>query len=404
MLLWGYGTAAPPTQLSPVLEEKKETPMMSATETGDVRVERVEARLLSYPWDGYFKFLAGTRGHRVVVVKITADNGVVCWGQSLPVPRWSYEVPEATLAVIAHYYAPALAGCDPRDIPEAHRMMDRVVAPSFSTGMPISRAGIDLALHDLAGKLAGCSVAQLWNRSADRPNTLSWTINVRTLDELEQEVATARGRGYHHFNVKVAPDAEFDVQLVRRLRKLVPDGHLWADANCGYDLATALAVAPRLADAGVDVLEAPLRPNCISGYQALKRQGALPITLDEGVVSPTDAEEFIRLQMMDGLTIKLSRSGGLEAARRQIERVQDAGLFWLGSGLTDPDLSLAASLALFSAYGLDQPAALNGPQFLTRDILREPLAMDGDVAHVPAGPGLGVDVDEAKLAALSVDP
>jgi L-alanine-DL-glutamate epimerase-like enolase superfamily enzyme len=367
-----------------------------------VRIERVEASLVSYPWSGYFKFLSGTHGHRVVVLKITADNGLVGWGESLPVPRWSYEVPEATLAVIRHYYAPTLVGRNPLDIEGAHRAMDQVVAPSFSTGMPISRAGIDLALHDLVGKLSGCSVGQLWNRPTNQPIILSWTINVRALEEVDQEIATARGRGYHHFNVKIAPHAEFDIQLIRRIRQLVPDGHLWVDANCGYDLATALAVAPQLADAGVDVLEAPLRPNCISGYQALKRQGALPITLDEGVVSPTDAEEFIRLRMVDGLTIKVSRCGGLLAARRQIELVQDAGLLWLGSGLTDPDVSLAASLALFSAYKLDKPAALNGPQFLTSDILREPLHITGDVAHVPTGAGLGVDVDEAKLAALLV--
>ena len=174
------------------------------------------------------------------------------------------------------------------------------------------------------------------------------------------------------------------------------------DANGGYDLATALAVAPQLADLGVDVLEAPLRPNCISGYQSLKRQGALPITLDEGVVSPVDAEEFMRLQMVDGLTIKVSRCGGLWAARQQIERVQDAGLFWLGSGLTDPDVSLAATLALFSAYGLSKPAALNGPQYLQRDILCEPLPIAGDIARAPSGPGLGIDVDEAKLAELLV--
>ena len=72
------------------------------------------------------------------------------------------------------------------------------------------------------------------------------------------------------------------------------------------------------------------------GYQALHRQGALPIVMDEGVISPIDAEEFIRLGMMDGLTIKISRAGGLESSRQQIQRVQDAGLFWLGSGLSDP--------------------------------------------------------------------
>ena len=73
---------------------------------------------------------------------------------------------------------------------------------------------------------------------------------------------------------------------------------------------------------------------------------------------------------------------------------------WLGSGLTDPDISLAATLCLYAAYGLTKPAALNGPQFLTADILRRPFKVEDGKLDIPDGPGLGIDVDEDKLAAL----
>lgn len=362
-----------------------------------MKIDRIDSFLTYYPWSGYFKFLEGSPGHAVVFVKITADEGTVGWGQSLPVPKWSYETPETTLIAIEKYYAPALVGHDPVDIQGAHCVMDRTLAPSFTTGMPISRAGIDIALHDLAGKLTGQSVSEMWDLPAGGPVKLNWTISVRTIDELEEQVEIAGSRGYGHFNVKIAPDPEYDLQIVQRIRQLAPESFLWTDANGGYDTATALEVAPKLADAGVDVLEAPLRPNCISGYQALKNQGALPISMDEGVVSPVEAVEFIRLKMIDGLTVKVSRCGGLTSAKRQIELALDAGLFWLASGLTDPDMSLAASLALFGAYGLDKPAALNAPQFLQASVLAEPLAINGDVAQVPTGPGLGIQVDESKI-------
>jgi muconate cycloisomerase len=67
------------------------------------------------------------------------------------------------------------------------------------------------------------------------------------------------------------------------------------------------------------------------------------------------------------------------------------------SGLTDPDLSLAASLLLFGAYGLSTPAALNGPQYLATSILRQPLVVEQDQIRVPTGFGLGVEVDEQAL-------
>ena len=111
--------------------------------------------------------------------------------------------------------------------------------------------------------------------------------------------------------------------------------------------------------------------------------------MDEGVVSAVELEEFARLGMMDGVAMKPARCGGLSSCRRQIEACLSRGLLWLGSGLTDPDISLAASLILYGAYGLAKPAALNGPQFLAGDVLKKPLRIaDGD-RRSPCRPGPG---------------
>jgi L-alanine-DL-glutamate epimerase-like enolase superfamily enzyme len=368
-----------------------------------VRIAQIDVFPFRYPMAGFFKFLArghGADGRAAVIVKITADDGTVGWGQSLPVESWSYETLEASTIAIGDYYAPDLIGHDVTDIAGAHQIMDRAIAPSFTTGMPITRAGIDIALHDLTGKLRKQSLCEMWGRPRGGPITLSWTVNARSLDEADQLIEQGRQRGYRNFNIKVAPDPKFDVALARRVRRHAPDCFLWADANGGYDVPTAIDAAPQLADAGVDVLEAPLKPNQISGYQALKKQGALPILMDEGIVSPVELQEFLRLEMMDGMAMKPSRCGGLISNKRQIEIVEQAGLMWLGSGLMDPDISLAATLCLYGAYGLAKPAALNGPQFLTEQVLVTPLKIVGDQAHVPTGPGLGIEVDEAKVAEL----
>ena len=368
-----------------------------------VKIDRIELFPVRYPTVAYFKFFegpGGNYGRAAVIVKMTADDGTVGWGQSVPVARWTYETLDTATIVMRDYLAPTLIGLDPLDITGAHKAMDKGLAPSFTTGMPLSRAGLDLALHDLAGKLTRQSVAEMWGRPKGGTITLSWTVNVRTIDETESVVGIGKERGYEHFNIKVAPDPEFDVQLAREVKRLVPDGFLWADANGGYDPETALKAAPMLAEAGVDVLESPMRPNRISGYQKLKRQGALPILMDEGVVSPVELAEFIKLDMIDGMAMKPSRCGGLLSNKEQIELVEEAGLMWLGSGLCDPDISLAASLCLYGAYGLKKPAALNAPQFLGADVLVEPMPVVGGKIEVPTGPGLGVEVDEGKVAEL----
>jgi muconate cycloisomerase len=127
--------------------------------------------------------------------------------------------------------------------------------------------------------------------------------------------------------------------------------------------------------------------------------------MDEAIVSTVELTEFIELGLLDGVAMKPARCGGLTEARRQVELLLDRGLMFLGSGLSDPDLSLAASLALYGAYDLRYPAALNGPQFLTGSVLQVPLQVVGGEIAVPTGPGLGVEVDERKIVALQVkDP
>ena len=365
------------------------------------KIARIESFPLIYPTVGRFKFFEGPKGRPTgrpaVLVKITAENGVVGWGESVPIPRWSYETLETVHSTISRYLAPELVGLDPANSAAIQAVLNSNIAPSFSTGQPICKAGLDLALADLNGRMRGENVARAWQRSGRDRITLSWTLNPRTLDEVEGLVAQGKARGYRHFNVKVAPDPKFDVELCRIVKRLVPDGFLWADANGGYDEATALAVIPKLAEIGVPVLEQPLPANRLTGYQRLKKQGALPIIMDEGVVSSVELEEFIKLGCLDGVAMKPARCGGLSDARRQIEIVQNAGLMFLGSGLTDPDFSLAASLILYGAYGLKYPAALNGPQFIDGSVLRQPFTVEQGELKVPTGPGLGVEIDEAKI-------
>lgn len=368
-----------------------------------VTIDRIDVFPVVYPTVGYFKFFStprGVAGRPAVVVKVAASDGTTGWGQSVPLSTWSYETLETAQIVLRDYFAPTLIGRDPLDIDGVHRILDGALAGSFSTGMPIARAGLDLAIHDLAGRLRGVSLAKLFGRSPRHSITLSWTVNPKSLDDAAALIETGWDRGYRHFNIKVAPHVEDDVALAQAVRRRAPDAFLWADANGGYEPDTAMKAAAKLADAGVDVLEAPLKPNRIRGYRALKKQAALPIYMDEGVVSPVELEEFIELDMLDGVAMKPSRCGGLASARRQIELLSSRGLKWLGSGLTDPDIALAASVALYAAYDLDKPAALNGPQFLDFDLLREPLKITDGRCAAPTGPGLGVDVDEDKLREL----
>lgn len=372
---------------------------------GTRKIERVETWPVVYPMKGYFKFFHGGRnqgGRAAVLVKLTADDGSVGWGQSVPVPRWSDETLEGCAIALRDYFAPAIIGRDPADLPGLHAALDQAIAPGFTTGMPIARAGIDIAAWDLLGRAAGKSLPELWQKPAAKPLLLSWTVNVKTIDEAAKSMEEGAAQGFKHFNIKVAPDPDFDEKLAREVRRFAPDGFLWADANGGYDEETAMKAAPRLAGAGVDVLEAPMKPNRIRAYQKIVKQNALPILMDEGVISLVDLEEFLALGMMHGMAAKPGRVGGITTCMAQIDLLRERGLMWLGSGLSDPDLSLAATIAIYGTRDLQKPAALNGPQFLNGCVLKQSLVVKDGYLQPPVGPGLGVEVDMDKVKALAV--
>ncbi|GMW01730.1 MAG: mandelate racemase [Candidatus Hydrogenedentota bacterium] len=374
-----------------------------AQDARPITVDRIELFPVRYPTVMRFKFFEGPTsgtGRAAVIIKITASDGTVGWGESVPVPRWSYETLESAVSTIENYLRPVIVGMNPFDLETIHGAMSKEIANSFSTGAPITKAGLDIALHDLIGHALNCSVAALWGRSLPDELTLSWTLNPQTMEDLEPLIDKGLERGFKNFNVKVAPDLKFDLEMCGIVKKRVPDGFLWGDANGGYDRATALIAAPKLADAGMAVLEQPLPSNQLTGYQEMKRQGALPIIMDEGVVAPSDLIEFIKLGCCDGVAMKPARCGGLVSATRQLEILEDAGLWFLGSGLTDPDISLAASLVLYGAFDLKYPAALNGPQFLGTSVITEPFRPVNGSVRVPKGVGIGITVDEEKVRAL----
>jgi L-alanine-DL-glutamate epimerase-like enolase superfamily enzyme len=321
----------------------------------------------------------------------------------VPVETWTYETVETVETTLRQYLAPAVLGADPADLADVHARMERAIRPSFSVGQPLAKAAIDLACYDLWGRQTGRSVSALLGGARTHEVRLSWTVQSPTLAGAEQLLAQGRSLGYSSYNVKLGhpQPPQYDAELVRMVRRFAPDGFHWADANTAYDLETALALAPKLADAGFAALESPLPPARIRDYQALKRQGAVPILMDEGIVSPVETAEFIALGMMDGIAMKVARCGGLWHASRIARQLEDGGLHLFASGLTDPEWSLAASVHLFAAAGLKHPAALNGPQYLAgRGTADAGFRAVRDLIKVPAGPGLGVAADERVVASL----
>lgn len=338
-----------------------------------------------------------------VLVKVSAD-GVTGWGEATPIPAWTYETAESIVTTIDRYLAPAVLGRPCWDLDGVTRTFDRAINRGFTIGAPLAKAAVDTALHDLLGRALGVPVGMLWGRRRQETVELGWMVAGQSGKEVAECVAEGHELGYRAFKVKLGlHDERTDLEVVRAVRTAAPDAPLWVDANQAYSVGPALRLARALSELDVHAFEQPLPANDIVGLRRLRQDSTVPVALDESLRHPSDLATFVRLDAVDVAIAKVQRSGGLTLSRRLCALAEDSGVRLMGSGLTDSDLGLAASLHLFAAFGMDSPVDLNGRQFVDSVYATGGVELDGGTARVPDGPGLGVEVDEQVVRDLAVD-
>jgi muconate cycloisomerase len=341
-------------------------------------------------------------GKQVVMVRMTADDGSVGWGEAGPSRRWSAETTHSCYTSIRHYLAPALIGRDPFDIAGLHAAMNTELAPGLDPGQPVAKAALDLAAHDLILTKLGINL-QSWlgAKGADRVE-LSWLVSAPDVDGIAASVQQGLDRGYRAFKVKVGHEPALDIERMRAAIQLARGCVVWPDANQGYTLDEALRAARGFAALGVDLFEQPIPMSDFYGMKKLLSATGLTIALDEAAMGLPLVIDLIRRDAVEALVIKVNKTGGIHYARQMCDLARNAGLRLIGSGLMDAPIGFAASVQLFAAYGIDYPCDLNGPQHIEADYLAEPLPMDGCFALVPQRAGLGAAVDENKVAAMAL--
>jgi len=341
-------------------------------------------------------------GKRVVLVKMTGDDGTVGWGEAGPSRRWSAETTHSCQTTIQHYLAPALIGRDPFDIAGLHATMNTELAPGLDPGQPVAKAAIDLALHDMICKKVGINL-QSWlgAKGSDRIE-LSWLVSAPTVEGVVKSVQDGLKDGYRAFKVKVGHEPKLDIERVRAVQELARDCTIWVDANQGYTLDAALQAARGFEKLGIELFEQPVPMSDFYGMKKLLSATGMCIALDEAAMGLPLVVDLIRREAVEGIVIKVNKTGGIYYARQFCDLARNAGLKLIGSGLMDAPIGFAASVHVFAAYGIDYPCDLNGPQHIAEDYLAEPLPMEGRSALVPQRPGLGIVMDEAKVASMAL--
>src|SRR6478609_6717206 len=214
-----------------------------------------------------------------VIVKVHTDAGLVGLGEATISGLWSGETQRGTVAAIDEYIAPPLIGTDPRDITAARRAMDFIIKLN-----PFTKAAVEMALWDLAGKAAGVPVYQLLGGKVREALPTEMMIGAFDIPRVRLLTEQFLGWGALCLKVKVGLDLEGDVARVNAVRELAgPDLPITIDANCGWNVTTARLALEQLRPFNLLVAEQPIAPGDTWALAYLREVGGIPIMADGSV-------------------------------------------------------------------------------------------------------------------------
>lgn len=308
---------------------------------------------------------------RTVLVKLRDEDGLEGWGEATP-QRFYGETPETVLAAL-DLYATVLPE-DPFKLEEAERRFEQLL-----TGNNSARAALSTALHDLVGKRLGVPVHRIWGLDGDRLPLSTFTIGIDTPDMIRKKVREAEE--YPILKIKLGSDN--DLEILQAIRD-VTDRELRVDANCGWTVKQAIRMLPVLEEFGVTVLEQPLPREDLDGLAEIRRHCRIPLIVDESCITSADIPRVAG--KVDGINIKLAKTGGLREALRMIHIARAHHLMVMVGCMVETSIAITAAAQFCPLVDI---VDLDGAALLADDPYRG-ATIHGGQLRLPDGPGLGV--------------
>jgi L-alanine-DL-glutamate epimerase-like enolase superfamily enzyme len=364
-----------------------------------VRITAIEAIPYAVPYSRPPRFASGAvETADNVLVRIHTDEGIVGHAEAQPRPYTYGETQASIIAVIRDWLAPALTGVDPLATELVHARCRQV------RGNEVARGSLDLAVWDIVGKAVEQPCRVLLGGYAHDAAAAYMVSFGEPAEMAEAAVAAYEQYGIRTFKVKVGREVALDLAACAAVRNALPDAELYVDANRGWTYGDAVRAGEGLTELGVLAVEEPIAIDDRAGRLRLAKRWSVPIIGDESCISLFHAARALEEGAVRTVSIKTARTGFTESRWILGLCLGTATPVVLGSQYEGSAGALAtASFAAAFAETADRPAEVSNVIDLADDIVAEPIEIrDGRVAP-PDTPGLGIEIDEAKLAHYRVD-
>jgi L-alanine-DL-glutamate epimerase-like enolase superfamily enzyme len=326
----------------------------------------------------------------ILFLRVETDAGLVGWGEA-----FGHAATPVTIVAIREVIAPLAVGADPSDIAGTmSALIRRTQSMARSGPVQFALSGLDIALWDIAGQIAGQPIWQMLGGHA-RASVPAYAslFRLNTPDHVERVAANAAARGYSHIKLH-----EHTVENVHAARRGAgPKIPLMVDTNCHWDEPEdIIAFCEAVEDLSVAWLEEPLYPaDAYEVTAAIRQHVKIPLAAGENLGNYNDARWLAAAGAVDIVQPSVAKIGGITQAWKTIRFLQEQNLRVVPhSPFVGPALIAAIHMI----------AAMPGEELCEHrfcDLGANPLgdaviAVEGRLP-VPRAPGLGITVDPSVV-------
>ena len=363
-------------------------------------IESIETVIVDLPTIRPHKLAMHTmQNQTLVIIRVRCADGIEGIGEATTIGGLSYgnESPDSIKVNIDCHFAPLLIDQDASNINAAMLRLERSIR-----GNTFAKSGIESALLDALGKRLGLPVSELLGGRVRDALPVAWTL---ASGNTEQDIAEAENmldlRRHRLFKLKIgAGEVSHDLAHVIAIKKALGErASVRVDVNQAWDEAVALRACKVLGDNGIDLIEQPISRNNRSAMARLNVSSPVPIMADESIECVEDAFNLAREGAASVFALKIAKNGGPRAVLRTAAIAEAAGVGLYGGTMLEGGIgTLASAHAFLTLNTLAWGTELFGPLLLTEDILAEPPLYRDFELHVSTAPGLGLTIDEERLA------
>lgn len=332
--------------------------------------------------------------HELIFVRIDSDEGIFGVGIASPGAIYiSGDTGIHHLELINNIFGPAIVGADPFALEAIMRNLD-----SLTRSAERAKAGIDLALHDLMGKALGVPANRLFGGAVHEGVRVNRLMGMYPPREMAEKCKAVVEKGYTALKLKVGTTLQEDVERVQRVREAVgPEVMITIDFNQACSAKEAIQRIRKMEPYDVAIVEQPVKAADLKGL-ALVRQSVQPrVMADESVNNAAEALRIIESGAADIISLKIPKMGGIFKVRKIAAVCEAAGIEYLVGTAPGSQLLDAANVHLaVSLRNLTLPCEIGEFERMANDPCRGLEVVRG-ISRPPRGPGMGIEVDLAKI-------